>query len=64
MRIIPKSMALAVLALALGVSGALAARTANPAATERLDPTTRHIRDLRHKDPKVRAKAAKDLGCS
>lgn len=64
MRINPKSVALAVLALALGVSVALAGTTKDPPAIKRLDPTTRHIIDLRDKDPDVRAKAAKALGCS
>lgn len=70
MRLIARWPIIVVLALVIGVSSTFSeAKETGPAASassikKRLDSTSRHILDLKHKDPKVRAHAAKELGCS
>ena len=80
MRLIATWLTIVVLALMVGVSTSVAdsneerpaankpaadkAAVEKRAANNRLDATSRHILELRDKDPKVRARAAKELGCS
>ncbi len=70
MRLIVTWLTVVVFVLVAGASGPFAAPSGESKApekkpsVERVDATTRHIMDLKSSDPKIRASAAKDLGCS
>ena len=70
MRLVVTWLVVVVFFLVAGASVPFAATSDERKAPEkkpsvrRMDATSRHILDLKSTDPKVRANAAKDLGCS